>query len=59
MGLNHIHAVTDILSEYHVPILLDVDLGHLPPMIPVISGSYATVSANPADGSMKIKMKCK
>ena len=59
MGLDHIHAVTDLLSSLHVPILLDADLGHLPPMIPLISGSLATVSANPADGSMQISMKCK
>ena len=59
MGLDHIHAVTDLLSSLHVPILLDADIGHLPPMIPLISGSLATVSANPADGSMQISMKCK
>ena len=59
MGLDHIHAVPDLLSSLHVPILLDADLGHLPPMIPLISGSLATVSANPADGSMQISMKCK
>ena len=59
MGLDHIHAVTDLLAPLQVPILLDVDLGHLPPMISLISGSLATVSATPADGSMQIKMKCK
>ncbi|MBO5999276.1 MAG: LD-carboxypeptidase [Lachnospiraceae bacterium] len=59
LGLDHLHAVTDLHAPLHVPILLDVDLGHLPPMIPLISGSLATVSANPADGSMQISMKCK
>ena len=43
MGLDHIRAVTDLLAEYRVPILLDVDIGHLPPMIPLISGSIAEV----------------
>ena len=59
MGLDHIRAVTDLLSPLQVPILLDVDIGHLPPMMPLISGSLATVSANPAEESMQIKMKCK
>ena len=59
LGLDHIHAVTDLLASYHVPILLDIDLGHVPPTVPLISGSYATVTANPADGSMQIRMKCK
>ena len=59
LGLDHIRAVTDLLAEYHVPILLDADLGHIPPMMPLISGSCATVTADPASGNMKIQMRCK
>ena len=56
MGLDHIHAVTDLLEEYQVPILLDVDIGHLPPMMPLITGSLATVSADLSAGTMKLRM---
>ncbi len=59
MGLDHIRAVTDLLAEYRVPILLDVDIGHLPPMLPLITGSLAEVSFRPADGSMKLRMQTK
>ena len=45
-GLDHIHAVTDVLSKYHVPILLDADLGHMPPSVPLICGSYADIKAH-------------
>ena len=45
MGLDRFTAVTGILSKYHVPILLDVDLGHLPPMMPIIAGAMADVAA--------------
>ena len=44
-GMNRINAVTGVLSEYNVPIFMDVDLGHLPPMMPVISGAYTTARA--------------
>ena len=57
MGLDHIRAVTDLLAEYRVPILLDVDIGHLPPMMPLISGSMAEVGYVPATDRFRLKMK--
>ena len=45
-------AVLSVLSEYGVPIILDADLGHLPPAMPFISGACATVTAE--TGKMKI-----
>ena len=33
MGMNQYNAVTGILSKYKVPIIMDVDLGHLSPMM--------------------------
>lgn len=43
MGLDQYNAVTDILKEYNVPIFMDLDIGHHPPMIPIICGSNAKV----------------
>ena len=37
-GINHINACIDILEEYNVPILLDIDLGHLSPSMPMKNG---------------------
>ncbi len=45
MGLDQYNAVTDLLSEYNVPVLMDLDIGHLPPMMPLITGAYAKVKA--------------
>ncbi len=42
-GVNHINACIDILEEYNVPILLDIDLGHLAPSLPFNNGAYATI----------------
>lgn len=46
MGLDHISAVTGILKEYNVPIILDADVGHFAPMMPLICGSLATLQVN-------------
>ena len=43
MGLDQYSAVTGILKEFKVPVLMDLDIGHLPPMMPLISGAYANV----------------
>lgn len=43
MNLTKEEAVLDVLSEYQKPIILDADLGHLPPSMPLICGSIATI----------------
>lgn len=55
MGLNHYNAVTGILGKYNVPIIMDADIGHFAPMMPLICGSYAsvTIQGNYIDIEMK------
>lgn len=43
-GETPIHAYIDILSDFNVPILLDCDLGHLSPALPIRNGAIATIS---------------
>ena len=55
MKLDQYHAVIDLLKDYNVPVIMDVDLGLLPPMMPLICGSMAEVSN---DGNhLEIEMK--
>lgn len=42
-GIDHYRAVYEMLEQYHVPVMMDVDIGHLPPMMPLICGSMARV----------------
>ncbi len=44
-GLDQHRAVLEILEKYGVPIIMDADLGHLPPSMPLICGSLATITA--------------
>ncbi len=45
MGLDQYAAVYEVVKKYQVPVIMDVDLGHLPPMMPLICGAKAKVAA--------------
>ena len=42
-GIDRYQAVYEMLRQYRVPVMMDLDIGHLPPMIPLICGSMARV----------------
>ncbi len=42
-GLDNHKAVMAMLQDLQVPVLMDLDIGHLPPMMPLISGAMANV----------------
>lgn len=46
LGLDQYEAVSGVLKEFNVPVLMDLDIGHVAPMMPLITGSLATVTAN-------------
>lgn len=43
MGMDFYQAVTGITNKYNVPVIMDADIGHLPPMMPIITGSLGTL----------------
>ena len=53
MGVDMYNAVTDMIGGFGVPIIMDLDIGHLPPMMPIISGSVADVEASGNDINIK------
>ena len=57
MGLDFYDAVVHILKKYNVPIIFDIDLGHLPPQIPIISGAIGKVSVNANSFNIKYLYK--
>ena len=56
MGLDEYEAVLTVAKKYNVPVIMDADMGHLPPMIPLIIGSLAdiTVRGNQMEVDMKL-----
>lgn len=45
MGVNQYNAVTDILSDLRVPVIMDCDIGHIDPAMPLVMGSKAKIEA--------------
>ena len=42
-GIDQYRAVTDLLEEFGVPVIMDMDIGHLAPMMPMVCGATAHV----------------
>ena len=52
MGIDQYNAVTDILKELEVPVIMDADMGHIDPAMPLIIGSKTKVKAKGNDLSL-------
>ena len=57
MGLDQYRAVTDILDVFDLPVIMDADIGHLPPMMPLISGSLAEVTLKEKTLTVRMELK--
>ena len=53
MGVDRFNAVTEILAPIGAPIIMDADIGHVDPMLPIIMGADAQVSAIGNDLTIK------
>ncbi len=49
MGLDKYQAVFNVAEKYQVPVLMDLDIGHIPPMMPLVVGSMADVTVHNND----------
>ena len=54
MRLDQYQAVLPTVWRHKVPVIMDADLGHLPPMMPLVTGSMAELDMD--EGSLKIEM---
>lgn len=46
MGIDQYNAVTDLLADFKVPVIMDADIGHIDPVMPVVMGADADVFAS-------------
>lgn len=49
MGLDAYQAVLEVAGRKNVPVIMDVDIGHLPPMMPIVVGSVGEVTVKGND----------
>jgi muramoyltetrapeptide carboxypeptidase len=47
-----IDALTSIFSEMNIPVIYDVDIGHVPPQITLVNGAFANVAYNDHKGTV-------
>ena len=57
MGLDAYSAVLEVAGRKGVPVIMDLDIGHLPPMMPIIVGSIGKVLVSGNDFSMEYILK--
>ena len=55
MGLDAYEAVLPMLKQFDVPVIFDVDIGHLAPMMPLVVGSKARVTVMGNDVEVKME----
>ncbi len=53
MQVNQYNAVTGILSKYNVPIIMDADVGHIAPTMPLVMGCTADVTIT--EGNIEVR----
>ena len=56
-GIDQYRAVTDLLAEYRVPVLMDLDIGHLAPMLPLVCGGTARVTLQGSEFELEYTWK--
>lgn len=56
-GMDQYQAVLGVLEQYHVPVVMDVDIGHLPPQMPIICGAMADVTVKGNDITVAMELK--
>lgn len=57
MNLDHFDAVLALAGRHHVPVIMDADLGHLSPTMPIICGSMAKIKGK--KGRIQVSMELK
>lgn len=55
-GCDQYEAVMAVLAELDVPVIMDLDFGHLPPVMPIVSGALAQGKVE--DGIFRMEMRC-
>ncbi len=56
-GIDHYQAAYEMLRKYNVPVIMDVDIGHLSPMMPLISGAMVRVVSDGQEYRVEMELR--
>ena len=54
--MNHYDSIMDALSEYNVPIIADMDFGHVPPLMHIVNGAIGHVDVVGSKGKISYEL---
>lgn len=57
MDINHYDAIIEHLKDFNVPIIADVDVGHMAPSIPILNGAMAKIFTKKGKGKIEYLLK--
>ncbi len=57
MDVEYREAIFNELKEFNVPIVCDIDVGHVAPSIPILTGAIANVNVKKGKGSIEYLLK--
>ena len=57
MGMDQYRAVLSTAEKYKVPVIMDADLGHLPPAMPIVNGALAEITYEEKQLSIRYEYK--
>lgn len=55
--ISYEQTIKDALKDLNIPIILDADIGHVPPQIPIVTGSIIKVKSSKGKGEIKTIFK--
>ena len=56
-GISFEEAVKEVLQELNVPIILEADIGHLPPQFTIINGAIVHIVSKDGKGKIDFTLK--
>ena len=56
-GLDQYEAICGVLDELEVPVLMDLDIGHVAPSMPLISGAMARVCCSNNEVEVRMELR--
>ncbi len=55
--ISYEQTIKDALGDLNIPIILDADIGHVPPQLPIVTGSVIEVQSSNGSGKIKNILK--
>ena len=56
-GISFAEAIKDAIGDLRIPVILDADIGHIPPQMPIVNGAILDITCEKGKGEIKTFFK--